>query len=121
MVMPDTDSDQAVGSLERVRSSLAGSHLGGHPPFTASFGVTDSTKAKTIERLIQLADAGLYLSKQSGRDRITIGDAIPDDAPVDLGAAHTNGNGNGNGRRARPAFHQAATEEEHQTAGPEIR
>jgi len=121
IVMPDTDSDQAVGSLERVRNSLAGSHLGGHPPFTASFGVTDSTKAKTVERLIQLADAGLYLSKQSGRDRITVGEAIPDVGAVDLGTARTRSNGNGNGRRARPAFHQAATEEEHHTTGPEIR
>ena len=76
IMMPGIDREQAVAALERVRESLADAHLGGHPPFTASFGVTDSTMRPALDQLIQLADAGLYLSKQAGRDRITIGDKV---------------------------------------------
>ncbi len=76
IALPDTDCDQAVVVLERVRSSLALAHQGGHTPFTASFGVTDSTKAETLQELIQLADVGLYMSKAAGRDRISIADPL---------------------------------------------
>jgi diguanylate cyclase (GGDEF)-like protein/PAS domain S-box-containing protein len=119
IAMPGIDSDQAVTTLERVRSSLAAAHLGGHPSFTASFGVTDSRSAKSLEELLQIADAGLYKSKNAGRDRITIGDALGDvPAPVPA-----NGHRDGVTRvtRVQPAFHQAASEEEPAPGGFEIR
>src|SRR5262249_55243967 len=74
IVLPGLDREQAVTVLERVRAALADGHGGDHPGFTASFGVTDSSQADGLERLIQVADQGLYVSKASGRDRITIGD-----------------------------------------------
>ena len=49
-------------------------HHGGHPPFTASFGISDSTQGDSLQRLIQLADAALYASKNAGRDRVTVSD-----------------------------------------------
>jgi diguanylate cyclase (GGDEF)-like protein/PAS domain S-box-containing protein len=118
ITMPGIDSEQALTTLERVRGTLAAAHLGGHPPFTASFGVTDSLSGKSLEELIQIADSGLYKSKHAGRDRITIGDALgemPDLTPA-------NGHRDGVTRITRQlAFHQAVTEEEPAPGGFEIR
>jgi diguanylate cyclase (GGDEF)-like protein/PAS domain S-box-containing protein len=100
IAMPDTDCEQAVAVLERVRASLAEAHQGGHAPFTASFGVTDSSKAESLQELIQLADVGLYMSKAAGRDRISVADAL---TPAPAGTAT-----NGSGRSRKPAIVQAA-------------
>ena len=102
IAMPGIDAEQAVVILERVRASLAADHEGRHPLFTASFGVTDSTKASSLERLIQLADFGLYASKNAGRDRITIADRVPSlevVASAERGAGHA-------------ALHDAAAEDD---------
>ena len=71
--------------------------------FTASFGVTDSSAAASLQELIQLADVGLYLSKAAGRDRVTIGDRneLRFEAPA----------ANGAGRRS-PALHQVAADDD---------
>jgi diguanylate cyclase (GGDEF)-like protein/PAS domain S-box-containing protein len=99
IAMPDIDCDQAVMVLERVRASLAEAHQGGHAPFTASFGVTDSTKAESLQELIQLADVGLYMSKTAGRDRISVADAL---TPLPSDTTR-----NGNGRTRKPAIVEA--------------
>jgi diguanylate cyclase (GGDEF)-like protein/PAS domain S-box-containing protein len=74
IAMPETDAANAATVCERIRDLLARSHHGGHPPFTASFGVSDSTMGESLQRLIQLADAALYASKDAGRDCVTISD-----------------------------------------------
>jgi diguanylate cyclase (GGDEF)-like protein len=73
IVMPGADTEQAVVVLERVRANLA-NVVQGQVPFTASFGVTDSTKAATLQELIQLGDLALYAAKNGGRDRISVAD-----------------------------------------------
>ena len=78
IVLPHSTADQAVEVMNRIRTSLANVLRGGHVVFTASFGVTDSTRAGGLQDLIRLADMGLYASKAGGRDRITIG------GPVDI-------------------------------------
>jgi diguanylate cyclase (GGDEF)-like protein/PAS domain S-box-containing protein len=121
-VLPEIDRHQATSILERVRGSLAQAHDGNHPPFTASFGVTDSTRAETLEQLVQLVDIGLYASKEAGRDRITISDTpdspgltviAGDPAPADSALRRK--------ARARPAIHDAASEEDPYAGGLEIR
>jgi diguanylate cyclase (GGDEF)-like protein/PAS domain S-box-containing protein len=104
IAMPNIDCEQAVVVLERVRANLALAHQGGHAPFTASFGVTDSTKGESLQELIQLADVGLYMSKAAGRDRISVADAL---APIPTGARS-----NGSGQTKRPAIVQAATDDD---------
>jgi diguanylate cyclase (GGDEF)-like protein/PAS domain S-box-containing protein len=74
IAMPDTDAANAAVVCERIRDLLARSHHGGHPPFTASFGVSDSTMGESMQRLIQLADAALYAAKNEGRDRVVVSD-----------------------------------------------
>jgi diguanylate cyclase (GGDEF)-like protein len=87
IILPGIDRHQAAAVLDRIRHSLAAAHSGAHPRFTVSFGVTDSAIAVSMEQLLQIADAGLYRSKQGGRDRVTVADSLteeetPDQAPA---------------------------------------
>jgi diguanylate cyclase (GGDEF)-like protein/PAS domain S-box-containing protein len=102
IALPDANADAAVEVMDRIRAHLAQTLDGGQVRFTASFGVTDSTAAPSLQELIQLADIGLYLSKASGRDRTSIG--AWGDARDALGAV--------NGAKRAPAFHRAAAEDE---------
>jgi PleD family two-component response regulator len=62
--------------LERIRAALAQSVAEtGIPPFTASFGVTHSSVGADIDTIIRVADAGLLMAKDLGRDRIVYSDA----------------------------------------------
>ena len=92
--------------MDRIRTHLARTLNGGQVQFTASFGVADSNAATSLQELIRLADVGLYLSKASGRDRTSIGE--PSEVRQALGG--------GNGTQRAPAFHQAAADDESQSA-----
>ncbi|MGN6798310.1 MAG: diguanylate cyclase, partial [Gaiellaceae bacterium] len=106
IALPDADCDAAVEVMSRIRAHLARSLDGGRVRFTASFGVTDSTAAPSLQELIQLADVGLYQSKAAGRDRTTVGVwHNVRDTPA-----------SGNGTRRAPAFHRAAADDEPTTA-----
>ena len=88
IILPELDRHQALPVLDRIRHSLEAAHTGAHPRFTVSFGVTDSAAAVSMEQLLQIADAGLYRSKQCGRNRVTVVDGVseeptPDHAPAD--------------------------------------
>jgi len=74
LALPELDRFQAVAILDRVRHDLAVAHPGETPRFTVSFGVTDSSCGESLERLLAIADRGLYAAKQGGRDRSVIGD-----------------------------------------------
>ena len=102
IALPDADADAAVEVMDRIRANLARSLDGGHVRFTASFGVTDSTAAPSLQELIQLADVGLYQSKAAGRDRTSIG----------AWNSSREALGSGNGARRAPAFHRAAADDE---------
>ncbi len=123
LVLADTDRRKAVAVLDRIREKLAGAHGGDHPRFTVSFGVTDSTAADSLEQLMQIADAGLYESKQAGRDRVTVGERGPE-APVPVLIEHADGLSGlppPRRRRSRPLLHEAADEEDPRATGIEIR
>jgi diguanylate cyclase (GGDEF)-like protein len=82
IALPEMNRHSAVSILERIRDQLSKAHVGDHPRFTASFGVTDSTAGANLERMMQLADAALYQSKHEGRDRITVGDDAATEPPT---------------------------------------
>jgi diguanylate cyclase (GGDEF)-like protein len=120
---PDLERHQAVRVLDRLRERLTEGQPGNAPRFTASFGVTDSDAAEGLEEMLHIADGGLYVSKQSGRDQVTIGENDPN-SPV---RAATHGPQNGSPlprvrrRGTRPLLHDAGDEEDPRATGLEIR
>ena len=121
IVIPDVDRHQATTALERIRERLADAHGGDHPVFTASFGVTDSTRATALEQLLQLADTALYGAKEGGRDRIVISDETGDRSsrPVVLDDSDDDGPVRRSGSGL--SLHATHDEEDPQPSGFEIR
>jgi diguanylate cyclase (GGDEF)-like protein len=78
VVCEDTDTEAAVLVAERIRAAIR-RPLTGVPvefPLTASIGVAlhhaNSASAATADSMIQHADAAMYESKKSGKDRNTL-------------------------------------------------
>jgi diguanylate cyclase (GGDEF)-like protein/PAS domain S-box-containing protein len=71
-------ADDASGMAERMRRAVASPGFAS-VPVTASFGVSSvEFGAIEVDELIAQADAALYASKESGRNRSTRWDQIPD-------------------------------------------
>jgi diguanylate cyclase (GGDEF)-like protein len=143
IVLPGLDRFQVMAVLDRLRSNLAHAHPGETPRFTASFGVTDSGEADSLEALFSIADGGLYTAKQAGRDRATIGDpesateAARDraarrargeadehkDSEDESGSAAQASEGNGDAKHGRVSMHEVTYEEEPEppSSGVQIR
>jgi predicted signal transduction protein with EAL and GGDEF domain len=118
--LPGLDEERAASVLDRVRVALAAACNGG-PVFTASFGVTDSTRGTGVDELLRIADDGLYKSKDAGRDRITIGDPSAARQGRPLRAVTGEAEPVALFRQNRPALHSAAHEDEPRSSGLEIR
>jgi diguanylate cyclase (GGDEF)-like protein len=83
LLLPQTDSDGAVGLAESVRAKIEGSFAGAAergvgPRLTASLGCATLTPSDDDkpERLLFLADQNLYLAKAGGRNRVEPSTAI---------------------------------------------
>lgn len=61
---------------ERIRRNLETACQIDGPVFSASFGVADSSMAASFDQLVRVADDALYQSKEGGRNRVTVGDAL---------------------------------------------
>ena len=69
-VLVNSDAEQAMKWVDRVRSHLARQlQLRAVPAYTASFGVVDSTTDLPLESMVAAADMALYRAKSEGRDR----------------------------------------------------
>ena len=76
IVMPDTSHMVALKIAERVRKAVDGEPFGiddgaRHIPVTVSIGLAERGHDASPENLFRRADAALYQSKNSGRNRVT--------------------------------------------------
>jgi diguanylate cyclase (GGDEF)-like protein len=76
VIMPETDSDEAEALAEKIRKIIEGHEFiskQGKLKVTASFGVATYPKhAKEKKPLIEAADKALYVSKEKGRNCVSI-------------------------------------------------
>lgn len=74
MVLVGSDAATAVLWADRARAQLAKAVAQSKvPKFTVSLGISDSSMSRRMEDLLRIADEALYLSKDAGRDRATVG------------------------------------------------
>jgi diguanylate cyclase (GGDEF)-like protein len=76
----DTDDQGAAVVAERIRAAVEERYAGGDgPAVTVSIGVAGlSDGARSVESLVEAADAALYAAKREGRNRVITGQvAIP--------------------------------------------
>ena len=75
ILMPETSAEQAQILSERLRLWVASDPMLADHQVTGSFGVgTYPVHGSTVEDLIRVADAGLYVSKRAGGNRVSIGE-----------------------------------------------
>ena len=71
--LPRTTIDEAVASVERIRTDIAAATVvvDGLPDIriTASFGVAELRPDAGIEACIEIADQALFIAKATGRNR----------------------------------------------------
>jgi diguanylate cyclase (GGDEF)-like protein len=72
VLMPETGPDQAQVLAERLRQWIATDPMLAEHSITGSFGVASfPTHGFSIEDIIRVADAGMYVSKRSGGNRVS--------------------------------------------------
>src|ERR1700678_3120291 len=72
VLMPETGPDQAIVLAERLRQWIASDPMLSEHRITGSFGVASfPMHGYSIEDIIRVADAGMYVSKRSGGNRVS--------------------------------------------------
>jgi diguanylate cyclase (GGDEF)-like protein len=89
LILPATSGRDAAVAAERLRASIEATvvDIGGDKTLskTMSFGVAELDSDGTAETLVGRADAALYASKETGRNRVTL--SLPGDGGhEDIGA-----------------------------------
>ncbi len=78
LILPEADTEGALGAAERVRAAIANAEWPDRP-VTVSVGVATMTlNTSTQAALIEQADKALYASKTAGRNRVTHHNALYD-------------------------------------------
>lgn len=90
ILLPDTDSEGALDTAEKVRAAIQTidvPHV--DQPITASLGVaTYPADALDSDTLVRMADRALYSAKGAGRNRVEI--AMPSSDAADLAGLASN-------------------------------
>ncbi len=81
VLMPETGPDQAEVLAERLRQWIATDPMLAEHHITGSFGVASfPTHGFSIEDIIRVADAGMYVSKRSGGNRVSAAEEFAESA-----------------------------------------
>lgn len=76
LVFVGSDTMHAVELIDRIRVVLSSAvEAADGAKFTASFGLTDTRAASTIDDLFRLADDALMEAKREGRNRVVVAEA----------------------------------------------
>lgn len=69
LILPEVTASTASEDVDRIQDALRLAVASGAvPPFTASFGIADSTMTGSLQHLVHLADTALYAAKDAGRN-----------------------------------------------------
>jgi len=73
VLLPNFLIAEATATAERIRASIDAADPGSPIKITASIGIasSDQPKLRTAEELIKAADEAMYVSKNSGKNRVT--------------------------------------------------
>ncbi len=78
LMLPETPVDLAYPVCDRLRENIAALEVIGVNnevvKFTVSMGLAESSVADGLDEIIEIADAALYIAKQTGRNRLVIGE-----------------------------------------------
>jgi diguanylate cyclase (GGDEF)-like protein len=73
ILMPETSTEQAAVLAERLRLAVATDPMFAKRRLTGSFGIaTFPVHGHTAEEMVRAADAGMYLSKHHGGNRVSV-------------------------------------------------
>jgi len=70
IICKNTSSKDATTLANKLRMKIEETNFGDKLKVTCSFGVTEYVKGESIEEFINRADKGLYLAKESGRNKV---------------------------------------------------
>jgi diguanylate cyclase (GGDEF)-like protein len=77
VVLRDCTREQALALGEKLRLAVEALEVqvhGGRVPVSVSIGVGEQQAGETIDQVIHRADAGLYVAKNAGRNRVCVAD-----------------------------------------------
>jgi diguanylate cyclase (GGDEF)-like protein len=79
ILMPETSVDQACALSERLRLWIATDPFLKEKEITGSFGVAEfPLHGNSVEDIVRMADAGMYMSKRAGANKVSSADPVQD-------------------------------------------
>lgn len=85
LLLAGVDLDRAAAAANRLRSVLSGKRVEGVGAVTVSIGVAGCPENATTERTLYAAsDRALYVSKNSGRDRVSVAPPLQEKLPYEI-------------------------------------
>jgi len=76
VILPETGAEEARTVAQRIRAALEAEHFTPPPGETVSktisIGVTEYFPMEDMTAFIRRADEAMYLSKQNGRNRVSV-------------------------------------------------
>lgn len=82
LLLAGVDLERAVAAAARLRSALSGKRVEGVGTVTVSIGVAGCPENATSERMLYSAsDGALYMSKNAGRDRVSVAPPLQEKLP----------------------------------------